>query len=67
MADARVYLRDGKVAERVRRLDAIRPADGAARDAIGLEAAGLLLRLHRDRRRRDRRAAVGHPERPRTC
>ena len=46
-------------------LDAIRPADGPARNAIRLEAAGVLLRLHRHRRRRDRRAAVRHSERAR--
>ncbi len=73
VADDRLVLRDGRPVvdrrpaalranERSRTSEVRRP-DGGARDALVVAAAVVLLHLHRDRRRRDRRAALGDPER----
>ena len=47
------------------RRDDLHPGDGAARDSRVVAAAAVLLRLHRHRRRVDRRAPLGDPERAR--
>ena len=50
---------------RRRRDHEVRASDGRPRNAGVLAAPAVLLPLHRHRRRRDRGAAIDHPERPR--